>query len=66
MTSRRSRIAGRLARTWQLIDVRDWTFLAGLALLSSGAALVYEPAGLIVPGAILVWQAIGGSRRASS
>lgn len=37
-------------------DVRDLAFLAGLALVSAGAWMVHEAAGLIVPGVILIWQ----------
>lgn len=39
-------------------NVRELVFALGLVLLAAGAALVYPPAGLIVPGAILVWLAI--------
>jgi len=35
----------------------------GLALTSAGSALVYPPAGLIVPGVVLTWLAIAPAPR---
>jgi hypothetical protein len=37
-------------------------FVAGLVLLSLGAALAYLPAGLMVAGAVLLFVALAGSR----
>lgn len=37
-------------------------FVIGLVLLSLGAALAYPPAGLMVPGAVLLFVALAGSR----
>jgi hypothetical protein len=39
----------------QALDLAQLLFVAGLGLLSYGAWLVYEPAGYIVPGVIVVW-----------
>lgn len=44
-------------------DVRDLFALAGLFLLAIGFGIVWPPAGLIVPGAILVALAVFGVRR---
>lgn len=44
-----------------------WDMLAftGLAVLSAGAALAYPPAGLIVPGVVLLALGLLGSRSCS-
>lgn len=46
------------AQGW--FDRRDIVGLAGLALVGAGAWWVFPPAGLIIPGAILVSVAIFG------
>lgn len=38
--------------------VREAIFFIGLLLIGAGLAMVYVPAALIVPGAVLVWLAI--------
>jgi hypothetical protein len=43
-------------------DVRDVIGLVGLALIGGGAWMVYPPAGLICPGAIMTAVAIFGVR----
>lgn len=43
-------------------DRRDAVGLAGLVLLGAGCGLIYPPAGLIVPGAILAAVAVFGVR----
>lgn len=40
----------------------DIVALIGLALVTAGAALVYLPAGLIVPGVLLLTYAVAASR----
>lgn len=44
------------------IDRRDVVGLAGIVLIGIGAGLIYIPAGLIIPGAILAAVAIFGVR----
>ena len=39
-------------------DLRDAHAYAGIALLAAGSYLVYQPAALIVPGALLFWLAV--------
>lgn len=41
-----------------LENVREVLFLVGLGLVSTGLALVYLPAALIVAGSLLLWLAI--------
>ena len=43
-------------------DRRDFVGLVGLCLLGYGAWLVYEPAGVFVPGAVLCGVAVFGVR----
>jgi hypothetical protein len=43
-----------LKRIFALIDIRDATFLVGLALLAYGLWLVFIPAAFIGVGALLV------------
>lgn len=45
------------------IEVRDVLCAAGLILLGLGSAFVWAPAGLIVPGAIMVAIAVFGVPR---
>ncbi len=44
-----------LARLIEEADGSDVAILLGGILLTAGAAQVYEPAGYIVPGALLLW-----------
>lgn len=44
-------------------DKRDLTLVAGVFLLGLGAAFIYAPLGLVVPGAILVAVAVFGVKR---
>lgn len=39
-------------------DVDDGVLLAGLGLTSAGSYWVYPPAGLLVPGLVLLWLAL--------
>lgn len=43
------------------MDARDVIALIGLVLLAAGLHHVFEPAALIVPGAILTWYALYGA-----
>lgn len=43
-------------------DGRDLVLVAGLGLLTYGCFLVYVPAAFIVPGGILTYVAIFGTR----
>lgn len=43
---------------WRAVDVQDMCLLGGLALCSAGSYWVYPPAGLLVPGAVLLWLAL--------
>lgn len=43
--------------------VADLCAIVGLVMLSVGAWQVYEPAGLIVPGAVLLVIGVGGALR---
>ncbi len=41
--------------TWlRRFDVSDWLFMAGVAAIVYGVALIYRPAALIIGGAILI------------
>lgn len=40
------------------IGVDDVLLVIGVALLAYGAGLIYQPAGYLVPGAVLVWIAL--------
>lgn len=40
-------------------------FVLGLVLVSLGAALAYLPAGLMVPGAVLLFVALAGGKQES-
>lgn len=55
---RAGRAAGSALR--RNVDVRDLIGLAGLLLVGIGLALVWLPAALVVPGAILIYVAIFG------
>lgn len=54
-----TRLKALLAAT----DPRDVSGIAGVALITAGAYLVYRPAGLIVLGAALLAFAILASRK---
>lgn len=43
----------------EVVDARDLTLAAGLALAAWGAAQYSAPLGALVPGAVLLWLAIG-------
>lgn len=45
-----------------LIGPREAGLIMGLALLGYGAALVYPPAGFILPAAVLLYVVIAGLR----
>ena len=45
-----------MKNTGKYLDARDAAFFAGLAMIGIGAWLVYEPAGLIAPGVVLVFK----------
>ena len=47
-------------------DMRDVFVLAGTGLIGAGCWMVYPPAGLIAPGAILVAVAVLGVRAGRS
>lgn len=53
-------VIGRLAAE----NARELVFFCGLSLVSVGVGLIYLPAALIVPGAILTWLAIPPAPRA--
>lgn len=53
------RFGALLARAF---DLRDAFLLIGLILLAAGLALVWRPAALIAPGAILIYVALFGAR----
>ena len=40
------------------IDARDLVFVVGLLLLAAGLYLIFAPAALVVPGAILTYVAL--------
>lgn len=44
----------RLNERLQNADWRDWTAMAGLALVAAGLLFVWWPLALIVPGAMLI------------
>lgn len=44
-----------LQRLGAVIGLNEVFFFGGVIMLSVGAAQVYAPAGLIVPGAIFAW-----------
>jgi hypothetical protein len=48
-------------RAWALVDGRDLLFGAGVGSLAYGSAQVFEPAGWIVAGALLVWLSTRGA-----
>jgi hypothetical protein len=52
----------RLLGTLSKIDPRDVFAFAGLGLLAYGLSLVCVPAAFIVPGCVLLYMAIFGSR----
>lgn len=54
---------GPVRRALAAIGIDDVVFVIGLALLSAGAGQAYAPAGLMVPGAILVWLTVAGAAR---
>jgi hypothetical protein len=54
------RTARRLAA---VCDVQDACLLGGLSLVSVGSYQVYPPAGLLVPGAVLLWLALSPAQR---
>jgi len=59
--SRFSKLVGRLPPASSPVV----PFVAGLVLLSLGAALAYLPAGLMVAGAVLLFVALAGSRESA-
>lgn len=40
------------------MDARDLIAVIGMALVAGGLYLIYPPAALVVPGAILTWVAL--------
>lgn len=48
---------------WKWLDARDIAALIGLCMLSSGLYLVWPPAALIAPGAILIWKSMHGNSK---
>lgn len=60
MRSRLLKLAQSAGRFRMHADDAFW--LAGAGLVSTGAALVYLPAGLIVAGGLLLVAAVGGAR----
>ncbi|QIG80099.1 hypothetical protein [Stakelama tenebrarum] len=55
------RAAARVAGTF---DRRDMMIIAGIGALAHGAGMAWEPAGWIVPGAIVTALAMFGGRNA--
>lgn len=47
-----------LARLLAGFGPREVLLVLGLALVATGLAMVYVPAALIVPGAVLTWLAV--------
>lgn len=54
-----------LKRIAALADRRDLTLIAGVAFLAGGGMLAWEPAGLLLPGAVLTAIAVFGVRELS-
>lgn len=50
----------RMVLAWlaSMVGPKEVCLLSGLALLSWGCALIWSPAGFVVPGSILVWMAL--------
>lgn len=51
---------GALATGFSTVGPREFALIAGLALVSYGASLIYWPAAFIAPGAVLLAVAIFG------
>lgn len=50
------------SRVFAAIEARELILLVGLAAVGYGAGSVYLPAGFFVPGAVLLFVAINGTR----
>lgn len=46
-----------------LLDLRDATFLCGVALVTTGTGMIYLPAGFILLGAVLLTLSVIGVPR---
>lgn len=46
----------------RLLDGTDLLGVLGLGLLSAGSWMAYHPAGLIVPGVLLIWVTVARAR----